>query len=257
MYIGSSIHLKKRLREHETKLKAGNHDNTKLRNASKKYGANAFILKIELVCDEQNRYLYEQLLIDFYDSAKQGYNINHKAERGFSKPLEPLSDEFFKSRTDIDANGCHVFNGALGGNGMAKVKRAGKFVSLQRLAYEFYVGEIPEGMYIYRICKNRTCINPNHLKIGDRSAIASHTFNTGRKHPRGNVVLTESIVREIKMSDEPMLRLAKKYGVSDGTIRKIKRGETWKHVNVRVIDEDPTPLEPFKVEPTHPRRVWG
>jgi hypothetical protein len=29
------------------------------------------------------------------------------------------------------------------------------------------------------------------------------------------------------------------------------------HVNVRIIDEDPAPLEPFMVEPTHPRRVWG
>ena len=29
------------------------------------------------------------------------------------------------------------------------------------------------------------------------------------------------------------------------------------HVNVRVIDEDPTPLEPFAVIPTTPRRVWG
>ena len=32
--------------------------------------------------------------------------------------------------------------------------------------------------------------------------------------------------------------------------------EGW-HVNVRVIDEDPTPLEPFAVIPTTPRRVWG
>jgi len=29
------------------------------------------------------------------------------------------------------------------------------------------------------------------------------------------------------------------------------------HDNVRVVDEDPTPLEPFAVIPTTPRRVWG
>lgn len=30
------------------------------------------------------------------------------------------------------------------------------------------------------------------------------------------------------------------------------------HVNVRVLaNEDPTPLEPFAVVPTHPRRIWG
>jgi hypothetical protein len=32
--------------------------------------------------------------------------------------------------------------------------------------------------------------------------------------------------------------------------------EGW-HVNVRVIDEDATKLEPFAVTPTHPRRIWG
>jgi len=29
------------------------------------------------------------------------------------------------------------------------------------------------------------------------------------------------------------------------------------HVNVRVIEEDPAPLEPFQVFPTTPRRVWA
>jgi hypothetical protein len=32
--------------------------------------------------------------------------------------------------------------------------------------------------------------------------------------------------------------------------------EGW-HVNVRVIDEDSSSLEPFVVVPTNPRRVWG
>ena len=29
------------------------------------------------------------------------------------------------------------------------------------------------------------------------------------------------------------------------------------HVNVRLVGEDGSALEPFKVEPEHPRRVWG
>ena len=29
------------------------------------------------------------------------------------------------------------------------------------------------------------------------------------------------------------------------------------HVNVRVIEEDPAPLEPFQVFPITPRRVWA
>jgi hypothetical protein len=29
------------------------------------------------------------------------------------------------------------------------------------------------------------------------------------------------------------------------------------HVNVRLVGEDGSALEPFMVEPEHPRRVWG
>jgi len=51
-------------------------------------------------------------------------------------------------------------------------------------------------------------------------------------------------------------KLAKQFNVSDATIRKIKRGETWRHVNVRVVDgEDSEPLKPFSVIPTQPRRI--
>jgi hypothetical protein len=32
--------------------------------------------------------------------------------------------------------------------------------------------------------------------------------------------------------------------------------EGW-HVNVRLVGEDGSALEPFRVEPEHPRRVWG
>jgi hypothetical protein len=32
--------------------------------------------------------------------------------------------------------------------------------------------------------------------------------------------------------------------------------EGW-HVNVRLVGEDGSALEPFMVEPEHPRRIWG
>jgi len=43
----------------------------------------------------------------------------------------------------------------------------GKFKGtlVHRLSYEKNVGLIPENMEIDHICKNRSCINPNHLRI--------------------------------------------------------------------------------------------
>ena len=46
------------------------------------------------------------------------------------------------------------------------------------------------------------------------------------------------------------------YGADGEVIIEPVALEGW-HVNVRVIGEDATALEPFAVVPTSPRRVWG
>jgi len=46
------------------------------------------------------------------------------------------------------------------------------------------------------------------------------------------------------------------YGADGEVITEPVALEGW-HVNVRVIGEDATALEPFAVVPTSPRRVWG
>lgn len=32
------------------------------------------------------------------------------------------------------------------------------------MAYELYVGKIPEGLQIDHLCRNRVCVNPDHLE---------------------------------------------------------------------------------------------
>jgi group I intron endonuclease len=258
-YVGSSKNMRKRIAEHARLLKTGRHKNIKLNRACHKYGYDAFQFFVVLICSESNRYLYEQTVMDFYNSVDNGYNQNSKAERGFSAPLLEIKDSYFLSKVNIDAeSGCWAFNGAPVGNGMAQVKRSGVFVNLQRLSYEYYIGDIAKGMLVYRTCKNRLCINPEHLKTGTHSDVAKNTFQTGRIHARGNTKLTESQVVEIKMSSDPMTHLAKRFEVSEAAIRKIKTGDTWKHVNVRLVDgEDANALEPFVVQPKTPIRVWS
>lgn len=36
-----------------------------------------------------------------------------------------------------------------------------------RFAYEEFVGEIPDGMQIDHLCRNRLCVNPDHLEVVD------------------------------------------------------------------------------------------
>lgn len=259
IYIGSSKSIGKRLYEHMRLLKNERHPNIKLSRSATKHGLNSFLCKTELICDEKNLLMYEQLLINFYDAAANGYNVNKKAERGVSKEVEILSEDFFASRSKLQENGCRIATVSASKSGSVSVKRGGKSASLHRLAHEFYGNEVPKGYRVLRKCGNKGCINPEHLVVANRSDIAKHTFATGRTHPRGNVKLTEENVMEIKMSNKPMLQLAKQFNVSEATIRKIKRGETWKHVNVRVVEgENAEPLMPFSIDPQpYPMRIWA
>jgi len=41
---------------------------------------------------------------------------------------------------------------------------AGKTLSAHRFAYELFYGAIPEGMVIDHLCRNRSCVRPDHLE---------------------------------------------------------------------------------------------
>ena len=73
--------------------------------------------------------------------------------------------EFIKSRSSIDeSTGCWNWSGALrGGYGRVRINGVG-MVSAHRLAYEQFVGAIPDGLVIDHLCRNRSCVNPKHLE---------------------------------------------------------------------------------------------
>jgi hypothetical protein len=61
--------------------------------------------------------------------------------------------------------------------GYGWVSYQGKPQLAHRLAYEFAIGAIPEGLVIDHLCRNRKCINPAHLEA------VTLAVNTRRAHP--------------------------------------------------------------------------
>jgi len=80
-YIGSAVILKQRWATHRTTLTKGNHRNTHLQNAWKKYGTEAFEFSvIEYVDDPTQLTKIEQLYLDGCWSSGKLYNISPTAE---------------------------------------------------------------------------------------------------------------------------------------------------------------------------------
>ena len=48
--------------------------------------------------------------------------------------------------------------------GYGRVCVEGRTKSAHKASYEFYRGPVPEGLHLDHLCRNRACINPDHLE---------------------------------------------------------------------------------------------
>lgn len=82
VYIGSTLSLSKRLRQHRSDLRCNNHANRLLQRAWNKHGEKDFFFKVLIVCTPDMRVFYEQIFIDGLQSADpcKGYNLSKSAE---------------------------------------------------------------------------------------------------------------------------------------------------------------------------------
>lgn len=81
---------------------------------------------------------------------------------------EPVSVRFERAYMPEPNSGCWLWLNFLTDDGYGVIFSDRKTKRAHRVAYELFRGEIPDGLVIDHLCRNRCCVNPWHLEIVTR-----------------------------------------------------------------------------------------
>jgi len=112
----------------------------------------------------------------------------------------------------------------------------GPVTTSNRAAWILAHGSIPPGMMVLHHCDNRLCVNPDHLWLGTAADNAHDMVNKNRQ-ARGvrnaKTKLSEldvPVIRRLREEGLSALKIARRYGLGESTVRQIVARQIWKWV---------------------------
>jgi hypothetical protein len=141
------------------------------------------------------------------------------------------SPEDFWRRVDKTRGGdaCWPWTGCLS-NGYGRLSFQRSLTSAHRVAYTLTNGPIPDGLHVLHACDNPPCCNPRHLSVGTNGDNMADAASKGRGPWMSRRILTAEQADLIRASDESITALARRYGVGESTVRKIRHGVIYRTV---------------------------
>jgi hypothetical protein len=79
----------------------------------------------------------------------------------------PTSERFWEKVDKLHPSGCWLWTAATNGDGYGTFHLGGgdPMVGAHRFAYEALRGPIPPEMELDHLCRNRLCVNPDHIEL--------------------------------------------------------------------------------------------
>jgi hypothetical protein len=157
--------------------------------------------------------------------------------------------EVILSRVEVSPDGCWLYRTWRCGH-YPELEFGGRRYRVSRLAYQLWVGEIPEGHMVCHRCDTPRCVNPVHLFAGTpadnaRDAARKGRLQVGDNHwtrrrpelvrrgeRHGMAKLNWAKVRLIRERYAAGVRkvdIAREVGISADTVTQVVERETWRH----------------------------
>lgn len=141
----------------------------------------------------------------------------------------------FWSKVDVRGkNECWPWLASKNGDGYGEFKFDGRIHGTHRVAHVLFTGENIDGKVVRHACDNPGCCNPYHTSTGAHVDNVRDRVTRGRSangEVNGRAVLLEHQVISIKSDPRSNRELGAIYGVHQDTIRAIRNGKTWRHLD--------------------------
>lgn len=124
-----------------------------------------------------------------------------------------------------ETTGCITWGGRLNGDGYAIMTIGGDTVRVHKLMWESRNGRVPDGLVLDHLCRNRACINPDHLEAVTPAENVRRGALTRLRIWEVRVIKRSLATGEVSLQD-----VADTFGISLSHAYGIAAGRRWADV---------------------------